>query len=78
MWSPVGMNCCSPQQEALLFSSSGSSTFGCLYMLDSFLVHGFRMKLKYAHFQLLASTQAVSQVVAVPLAPLTAGGEMGR
>lgn len=44
--SPVGMNCCSPQQEALLFGSSGSSMFGWLYMLGLFLVHQFRVKLK--------------------------------
>ena len=78
MQSPVGMNCCSPQQETLLFSSSGSSTFGCLHMLDLFLVHQFRVKLKHAHLQLLVSTQAVCQVVAVLLATPATGGEMGR
>lgn len=30
MWSPVGMDRCSPQQEASRFNSSGGGVFGCL------------------------------------------------
>jgi len=78
MRSPVSMNCCSPQQEALLFSSSGSSTFGCLCMLGLFLVHRFRVKLKRVLLHLLACTKAVCQAVAVLLATPATGVDTGR
>lgn len=73
--SPVGMNCCRLQQEALLFSSRGSSMFGALYMLDLFLVHWSRVKLKHAHPQLLTPTQRVCQLVVVCLLPLLLEGK---
>lgn len=65
MRSPRGMNCCSPQQEALLFSSSGSSKFECLDMSDFVLVH--QLRVKRGLLQLLAPTWAVCGYLPPPL-----------